>query len=307
MILKTRTESDELKLLKQLDTRMDLSNQLKQYYSNLEKGYEGELKFDRWLENVQNEHFIINDLLLNFSNTVFQIDSLLITNERIYLFEVKNYEGDYYIENDLWYSIKGNEIKDPLLQLKRSESLLRTFIQTLNLNFSIEAYLVFINPEFTLYQTPLNFPAIFHSQLNRFIQHINTNSIKLQNKHTVLANYLISHHLIDSPFTRLPDFQYEQLQKGITCASCGLFMKVMSVKNVRCNNCCSIEKVDSAVMRNVEQFVLLFPTEKITTNIIHDWCKIIESKKTIRRILTKHLKFVGFGRHTYFEYPIHNK
>ncbi|WP_395858190.1 nuclease-related domain-containing protein [Cytobacillus firmus] len=33
------------------------------------------------------------------------MDSLLITGGGIYIFEVKNYEGDFYIEQDRWYTI----------------------------------------------------------------------------------------------------------------------------------------------------------------------------------------------------------
>ncbi|WP_264736692.1 nuclease-related domain-containing protein [Cytobacillus firmus] len=40
--------------------------------------------------------------MLDYSSTLFQIDSLLITVDCIYSFEVKNYEGDFYIEQDRW-------------------------------------------------------------------------------------------------------------------------------------------------------------------------------------------------------------
>ncbi|WP_422392315.1 nuclease-related domain-containing protein [Niallia oryzisoli] len=87
----------------------------------------------------------------------------------MYLFEVKNFAGDFYIEKDTWYSKSGNEIQNPFDQLKPCESLYRRLVHDLGLGstFSIEAYLIFIHPEFTLYQTPLHLPAIFPTQLNR--------------------------------------------------------------------------------------------------------------------------------------------
>jgi hypothetical protein len=39
------SEPDELKLLRQLHMRMNLSTEEQQYYTNLEKGFEGEQKF----------------------------------------------------------------------------------------------------------------------------------------------------------------------------------------------------------------------------------------------------------------------
>ena len=72
-----------------------------QNYINLEKGYEGERNFEVLLEHHLSEGLILNDLLLEKNNTLFQIDSLLISQNSIYLFEVKNYEGDFYIEKTI--------------------------------------------------------------------------------------------------------------------------------------------------------------------------------------------------------------
>lgn len=44
MPFKGRVESDELKMLRILNTRMELSEEEKRHYLNLEKGYEGEVK-----------------------------------------------------------------------------------------------------------------------------------------------------------------------------------------------------------------------------------------------------------------------
>src|ERR1700748_3760767 len=96
MPYKSRTKSAELLILKSLNIRMNLSEKDKQHYFNLEKGYKGEVLFDSLTEKLHCECFILNDLLLNLNNSTFQIDSLIISPEAIYLFEVKNYEGDYY-------------------------------------------------------------------------------------------------------------------------------------------------------------------------------------------------------------------
>lgn len=79
MIVKTRTESRELSVFRALNSRMDLSPKDETYYSNLEKGYQGEILFDEWLESVVEGGLILNDLLLEMNNTLFQIDSVLIT------------------------------------------------------------------------------------------------------------------------------------------------------------------------------------------------------------------------------------
>jgi hypothetical protein len=79
MFIKPRFESAELKLLSYLNPRMSLPNEVANYYSSLEKGYIGEQMFDKCLKSLTNDWLILNDLLFESHNTVFQIDSLLLS------------------------------------------------------------------------------------------------------------------------------------------------------------------------------------------------------------------------------------
>lgn len=301
MVYKPRTVSTELLILRSLNTRMNLSDKDKQYYFNLNKGYEGEVMFDLLTENLQCECFILNDLLLQVNNTTFQIDSLIIISETIYFFEVKNYEGDFYYESDRLYKLPKSEINNPLNQLRRSESLLRQLLHNLGFNISIDASVIFINPQFTLYQSPLNKPFIFPAQINRYFKKLNKIPSKLNEKHKMLADKLISLHIENSPFIHLPLYEYDQLQKGITCVKCNSFSVCVEGRNVVCKECGHKEGIATAVIRSVEEFKLLFPTRKITTKIIHEWCKIVTSKKSIKRILDKNFKIVGVHQWSYYQ------
>mgnify|MGYP006926219153 CR=1 FL=1 len=91
----------------------------------------------------------------------------------------------------------------------------------------LEAYLVFVNPEFTLYQAPFDQSLIFPTQLKRYIQKLNMMPSKFTIRHTKLAQELISRHLPESSWERLPEYHYNQLRKGIICSSCqGFFGKI---------------------------------------------------------------------------------
>ncbi|MBS4204428.1 nuclease-related domain-containing protein [Lederbergia citrea] len=300
MFIKSRCESAELKQLRYLHIRTNLSEKEKRHFSNLEKGYEGELKFDMLLDNLSGEWLILSDLLFEVGNTIFQIDSLLISQKGIFLIDVKNFEGDFYIEADRWYTASRNEIKDPLLQLRRSESLLRRLLQDHKLNLSIEAYLIFINPEFTLYQAPRDLPIIFPTQLNRFMKNLNKRSSKLNEKHSKFADLLVAKHMNESSFTQLPNYDYEQLRKGVICEGCQSFLISVEKYKLACNSCGYKEEIKSAILRSIEELTLLFPDRKITTNAVHEWCEAIVSKKTIERILTKNYKRLGYGWSSYY-------
>ena len=301
MPYKSRNESIELPILKTLNSPISLSDKDKQYYFNLKKGNEGEILFDTLTDKLQCECLILNDLLLKVNNTMFQIDALVILSDTIYLFEVKNYEGDYYYESDRLYKKPKSEITNPLNQLSRSESLLRQLLQNLGFNIPIHASVVFINPGFTLYQAPLNKPFIFPTQVNSYIKKLNMITRKLDKKHWLLADKLISLHINDSPFKQIPSYDYNQLRKGITCIKCSSFSISVQGKKCVCKECGYEEEVAVAVMRNVTEFRLLFPDQRITTNVIHDWCKVVESKRRIRKILEKNFKKVGVHQWTFYE------
>ncbi len=301
MIIKTREEPLELKLLRYLNNRMNLFDKEVNYLISLEKGYKGEEKYDEWLKKyLIGEWIVINDLLLNYNKNVFQIDSLLVSSKKIYLFNVKNYEGDFYVESDRWYSPSGSEIKDPLLQLNRSETLLRQFLVDLGIGTQIESLLIFINPEFHLYQAPLKLPAVFPSQLNRFMNKLNLSTSKLRFRDIEFAKRLVTFHREDDPYSRLPDYSFDKLKKGIICAGCNSFFGKCSYNTLVCSKCGFIEDVVSAVMRSVEEYQLLFPDKKITMNSIHEWCEVITSKKAIRRILKKEFRQLGHGSSAYY-------
>lgn len=301
MVLKTRAKPKELLVMKALEARMDLSIKQKQYFQALERGYDGEVLFDSLIEKLECECIILNDLLLNFNNTTFQIDSLIITSNKIYIFEIKNYEGDYLYEADSLFTINKKEIINPLHQIKRSKYLLHQLILNLGFNSNIDASVVFINPRFTLYQAPLNVPFIFPTQIDSLLNKLNKTASSLNQKHKQLAKKLLSLHITDSPYTQIPDYNYDQLQKGITCSQCSSFSISIAGKICVCDDCGYQELVSKAVVRSAEEFKLLFPDQRMTTSIIYDWCRIIDSKKRIGRVLANNYKKIGENRWIYYE------
>lgn len=280
---------------------MKLLDQDKKHYFSGEKGLEGELKFDQLTENLHSECIIINGLLLKVDNNFFQIDTLIIFQKAIYLIDVKNYEGDYQFDAKHLQHIKSEKIiKDPFIQLQRCETLLHQLLQQLGFHYQVESYLVYINPEFTLYQAPQNPSVIFPTQIKSFFKKLNTVPSKLTNGHENLADLLISMDLGDYPFPQLPVYKYEQLDKRIICPCCWGVMFAENDMKLKCDKCGFEENVDKAVLRCVKEFKILFPDWKITTNIIFEWCSIVRSKRTIRRILQKYYQPCGQGKHCYY-------
>jgi len=301
MRVKNRKESEELMLFRILQVRMKLSEKEMNHWLHLEKGYKGELMFDTHLETLCNDFLLLNDVLLDYSDNLFQMDSLLIFQDTMYLIEVKNYEGDFYKKGERWYTIGDLEIKDPLLQLQRSQSLLRRFLQEHGCTISIEPILVFVNPEFYLYQAPLNAPIIYPTQINRFLKKLTNKPSQLNNHHKKIADKLLTSHIDKSPIMRRPDYIFDQLTKGITCPTCHTFVEDRMATSIICNKCGTTEGIDQAIVRSAREYSLLFPDRKITTNDIYNWCGgVIQSKKTVRRVLLQNFEKTGEKRSTFF-------
>jgi hypothetical protein len=302
MLLKNRYESNELMALRGLNTRMQLTEKEKFHYMNLKKGYEGEVKFDQQTECLSEERYIINDLLLEVNNSYFQIDTLIISQGIIHLLDSKYYQGDCYLEDDNLYSVTtGREYKNPVVQLKRCSTLFRQLLQNLKQNYLVEALVIFNNPEFTLYQTPKDLPIILPTQVNRFLNEINDTPSKLDDGHKKLAQKLISLHQTKNPFVTLPKYNYNQLKKGTYCKICESLPISIKGRYFVCEDCGSVEKVELAILRNVSELKLLFPEQKLTTQIIYDWSKADLSRRTLRRILKKNFTALGSTSNTYYE------
>ncbi|MEI2367484.1 hypothetical protein CHH55_17380 [Niallia circulans] len=119
----------------------------------------------------------MNDLLLQINNTTFQIDSIIINTDEIHLFEIKNYGGDYYYQNDRIYTMNHKEISNPLNKIRRDETLFKQLLHKHGWeNKTTTSSVVFSNPEFTLITSSPIFtiyfsnagPAIFKKNESSF-------------------------------------------------------------------------------------------------------------------------------------------
>ncbi|MEI3607363.1 nuclease-related domain-containing protein [Pseudogracilibacillus sp. SE30717A] len=294
----------ELQLLTYLDSRMLLSSSDRANLRNLEKGYEGErLFFELLKEKIHGEYISLYDLLLESNQSEFQIDHLLVLDNKIILNEIKNFEGDFYVKENQWYVVPSKkEIRNPLQQLQRSELLLRNLLHQIGAPFQIEAYLIFVNPEFTLYQAPYTKSIVFPTQLNRYMQELNSRTTRLNSAHMNVAKELVSRHLPEFTRNRQLEYHYEQLQKGVMCGFCRKLLVSSSKLKIICSKCGEKETIESAIKRSVKEFSFLFPERLITITELHDWVNGITSKKVIRSILTNNLTLIRKGRSSYYIY-----
>ncbi len=302
---KPRTLPLEIEILRILNVRDDLPKDVKWKYENLEKGFAGEVKFDGLTENLQSNCYVLNDLLLKFNNTTFQLDTTIIFSDKICPLEVKNYKGDFTYHRESLESATGKHYPNPIDQNNRSSLTLDQLLHWYGFNIKLERNVVYVNPAFTLFSAPKDQPMILPTQLNKFMKNLDEHPSRLNVSNKKLADLLVSLHMADDPYPRLPPYRYEQLKKGIICRTChSLNVSVSclgSNPKVLCGVCGYEEKLDNAVLRCVREIRILFPRMKITTKLVEDWCNNKVSYRVIYRVLTQNFKGKGSGRWVYYE------
>src|SRR5690625_4985648 len=101
MFLNKRKMSVELLHYEALSSRSVLSSKERYTMKRLKKGYEGECLYDQIFEEIGHDNiYIIRDVYLKIDKSDTQYDSIIITENRIVVNEIKNYTGDYRYERD---------------------------------------------------------------------------------------------------------------------------------------------------------------------------------------------------------------
>jgi hypothetical protein len=300
-------KSRELQVLSLLRQRTRLDDDSFSSYNRLQSGYLGERKFASLLkENLTAQPIILYHLLLEFERCLFEIDCLMIFAGQIYLIEVKYFQNDYVYDDGNWVNVRTKKkAKNPIHQLSRCEDLLQNFLSSHGIYLDINAKVVFVHETFTLYQAPLKLPYILPTQVKRFIDTLNDLRCSLTEQEMKTAKLLVENHLADSPHERLPTYDFSKLRKGIFCLACEKPLKPYRRKALICGTCNAIECLDSAVIRGVVDFSVLFREERITTTVIYQWIGQTVTVKTIRSILSEYMIKKGKHRYTYFIFKDH--
>jgi hypothetical protein len=284
-------KSTLLQVYQSLQGRMDFSFEQKNSANNEHKGFEGEMEFAGLIDTYLNtSHIALYSLLLEYRGALFQPDVLLLFQNEIVLIDVKYFEGECEFQNDQLYShtYQKEYNNNPLHQLQRCENSLRGLLPKLGSHLPITSHIVFIHPEFTLFHAEQNPTIVLPTQVNSFIRKINRIPGQVNKHHERLSEQLVKRHISPPPHTKYPPYSYEQIQKGVLCRKCRLPM-VIKNRLLQCSHCLRKESIDSGILRNTIEFHILFPDRKMTTSIIHDWCNLDITKKSINRILTYYL------------------
>ncbi|PRY82183.1 nuclease-related domain-containing protein [Alkalibacterium olivapovliticus] len=300
--LKERKKSQLLRGLEILNGRSTLSADSSSYYRALVSGFEGECLFDQTVkETVTSEGLVLNDLLLSVNGTTMQIDSLILTPDLIYLFEVKHYKGDYTCGVDYYRKNNGYDVLNPKIQLSKSLTLLSQLFKQWRIGTPLKGAVVFTHPTFMLYGAEQDEQIIFPSQLSHYLKQVNSQGNMISHQSRSLANHLIEHHRDEVPYQKqLPAYKWDTLKKGLTCGICKSFDLRLTQRTSRCNACQRTISRQDCLLENIQDLRLLYPDEKLTSSLVYDWIGGSVYKRSITSLLDATYIKTGYARGRYY-------
>jgi len=301
MLIKPRTKSITHLILESLNYRMNLFADDKRRYNNQIKGGQGEELFDRFINHPLQTGFVINDLFLSSRDTNYQMDSILILNKELIIYEVKNYTGEYCYENGAFLSKNGYNMQSPIDQVKRKRSYLHNWLLNNDYSHKVKAYVVFINSDFYIYNLPPTNTILFAGQLGRHFKALANANQSGNAQDKKLAQALANQHNRNYRPDNLPSYGFDSLKKGILCPRCFSFEHTNTRENRICTTCGHKEKIADAIYRSVLEFQVLFPEIPVSVPMIYEWCDRVYSKARIRRMLNQKMNMYSNGPMTYYK------
>lgn len=213
---------------------------------------------------------------MKWNHTTFQIDTLIITAHGIYVYEIKNFSGEYLYKEELFQSVfSGEDFQSPLAQLNRSMISFRKLLETFRIQLPVNPFLTFVNSEFVLYQAPPFKTLLLPNSLPRHFRKLNSDSGSLSEQQYTMAEKLCALSANTVPiYTHLPEYNYEMLRKGASCSVCGNLFgeKLFRKRTCLCQKCGHTVSSSETTQHNIEEFQMLFPERKATPSALYKWC-----------------------------------
>ncbi|SFC13579.1 Nuclease-related domain-containing protein [Alkalibacterium subtropicum] len=283
----TRNKSEQLKIMESLNSRSRLPHSQKQYLLNLKKGFEGEELFDQLIQkHLGTDVLVLNDRLVTYNGSTAQIDALVVIGNILYLYEVKNYEGEYQQLAGQFRRLKGKDFICPSVQLYRTEKVLQQMISQWTESLEICSFVIFVSPDFTLYDARITNPFILPTQISTHFTKLKNAQLQSSIESKRILNKLQSESRSGETYRGTPqEYKYEELKKGLICPDCCSFNLKLSERQAICLDCGRKISADALLLNHMNEIKMLFPETDLTTSLVYEWIAGKFVKRRIGRLL----------------------
>ncbi len=276
-----------------------------QNLKRLSAGYAGECEFDDWLSSYGRPHWkIFKDIWIDAGGTT-QIDTLLVTAEGVYIFDVKNYSGALEYVGGKWFSGGKRLNKDIFIQQKRSMEKVNLMHYRMGRPGGLYSSIVFINEHNDVkIVDDVDVEVTMRNDIKRKIHKIGDEENWNGSLDIDQVARGVETFIIPCPYKpdELEDAEFERLRRGICCVKCSGFDVAVSRYHVRCG-CGHAEPKEKAVLRTICEYGVLRHDRELKVNEIEKFLGKIVSRRRLTEILRRNFKLIAGGKHARYENP----
>ncbi|QRN50859.1 nuclease-related domain-containing protein [Macrococcoides bohemicum] len=286
MLLKRHHRNFYYHYLCKINGRVILENLDYQNLRNYLKGFEGEYAFFEHIKGFE-QLVRIWDLTLDMFGTA-QYDFLFIANDTVIHIDIKNYSGLYRFDNGNFISEQGYVHQGLLSQLDRAHRKLEQFIKMNHFQYKVNSRILFVNPEFKLKGYNGNEHIVLFSQMTEVINYLKT--LVSHNEDMKLGLLLVEHH-VDKDYNRVHFYDYDYIEKGIKCVSCGA-IGMFEEKSQRTMQCiCGFEIGKKDYIIEAIEDISLFKNGSFTRKELEKYTGV--NATTLKRYLHQYCEKIG--------------
>ena len=283
----------QLDIFREMNARQGLdADKLKDLY-RLKRGASGEKMVLDYLDEFGQENWQIRTNLWLYEYGLFEIDLLLLTQTDIYIFEIKNYNGDFkYLDSQCYFSddvISHN----PISQTQRAKVNLQNVLSAGGMRVDVKGVLLFTgkHSDIDIQDSVNGIDILTINQFRKLIYSISADEKRnLDNDTSVLYRQKIL-RIIDkaerkSPYQPQPLSTLEQrnLRRGIKCAKCASFNFNTTRSYIICN-CGLHEPREMAIVRTICEYgIINFDKDLVASEVFYFFGGDV-SQSTISRYL----------------------
>ncbi|WP_338652756.1 nuclease-related domain-containing protein [Sporosarcina psychrophila] len=275
MIIKPRGIPRKLAALASLVSRLPDSaasmQKVKSDYKMSRAGFAGELKVDKFLEELelQRPHYIIHDLDIKIGTKKVQIDTILFHPNFILLMEIKNMRGEFYFDpkNRQFFRVNDNGKKEgmrnPEAQVNRAIKAINTFLCSKGYDGIAEGIIVLVSRAGIVMNAPERWKTIPLDSLTEFIEALErqTSSVFTDDICKKLALSLLDEDRSEavSGLTTYYAVSEKDVIRGVRCPECHQIPMERKHTRWSCTRCGA--ECRNAHLGSLQEYRLLFGPE----------------------------------------------
>ncbi|MGV2928316.1 nuclease-related domain-containing protein [Macrococcus capreoli] len=295
MIIKKFEPTEYQSYLLNIEDRIVLDNLDAMNLKRLHQGLDGECLFFEKIKDYKG-CIVLWDISLETPGRA-QFDFIVITDEIVYHFDIKNFSGKYTYRDGNFISSKQYVSSDVISRLNRGHQVMQQFLAQVNVNIPFRSRVVFINDSFQLKGFEGSELVLFAEDLHKIRDYLASRTTITKNMIN-LANDIIYHHKPVNHFERIHYYAIEDMRKGVRCPKCRrIGMKhIKGTRKMLCS--CGYKEENIEIVFRTYDMLLNLGIKKVTATMIVDWTGL--EIRCVQKIMKKYYKRLGKARATHY-------